>query len=136
MKLVRNSLLAVACLCLLPLTARAHHNGDPIGQLLEEAAQLNAIVQQSYLSPNVQDAVEHFVGDISLIEDCEMNPAPVPGFQGYPAQSCRGEVQHVLGAWNRVQRYLYDTTYDFPQVYQQYRNTQFALRNAINYMNR
>jgi hypothetical protein len=131
MKSARLSLAALACLCLLPLTASAHHEGDPIGALIDQTSALNLAVQQSWLSPNVKSAVQHFAGDINLIEGCEMLPSPVSDHQG---PSCRDEVQHVQAAWYRVQRYLYDTNFDFPHVYQHYLNTQYAVQNALAYM--
>ena len=133
MKLLKFIFLT-SCFSILPFAAQAHHQGDPIGDLLSQAQSLNYTAQSSWLQPNVKYAVEHFVSDISSIEDCVIY-SPY-GDHEDSGVSCRDEVYHVQGAWNTVARYLYDTNYDFPQVYNQYLQTQYAFQNAIRYMQR
>ncbi len=131
MNLTKSFVLALVC-SVLPLSAFAHHDGDPIGELMEEAATLDSVVQSSWIRPNVKYAVSHFVQDISPLDDCS-GLSPVADHQG---PSCRGEVAHVQMAWRRVGRYLYDTNFDFPQVYNQYLRTQTALQSALAFIGR
>jgi len=127
----------LSLLCALALTSsvvRAGH-GDPEGStgLLEyEAEQLEQIVNSSYLNYNVKRSVIDFAGSVHRLIEC-VNYGTRRIFHdhsdevGCPSQ-CTGELQYAQSAFAQVSRYLRDTQWDFPQVYNQWRRTHQVLR--------
>lgn len=112
------------------VTARADHNA-PLGSiraLHDQAHQLDNAVQYSYLSYRVKQVVSRLAYDVSRFYQCTGgNPADdhdlVPG-------TCYGPLRSIQQSFYQVDRYLYDTGYDYPYIYQQYRRVGSLLRSV------
>lgn len=127
-----------------------HGDLNPVARLRAEAQELNTIVQSSYIRYYVKSAVYRFARATDFLNAC-MNGSPWgrrgergdEPFSGRSdsnqsdeslepmdhgdAQRCELELRRVQDTWFPVERYLYDTNYDLPQVYYQYLETSEAL---------
>ncbi len=136
--------LNVAILSLLfALPAFADHgDGGGVARLHEDTHRLESIVQNSYLRYRVKLAVRRLTSEVSALFKCSGSDEPggdEPGGPGGgggepggpvhlsgtwdhvdPTGSCEAIEQRVRQAWYPVDRYLYDSYYDLPQVYQAY----------------
>ena len=117
--------------------------GSAVQQLYSEASRLNSQVQYSYLNTNVKVTVSRFANEVaSLANGCRpwgvavesANDGSIdvedhgnPSYPPYPGGSCAYQRDRVLQSWSQVERYLYDTYYDFPAVYDQYLRTRSAV---------
>ncbi|MBI1859853.1 MAG: hypothetical protein HYR96_02920 [Deltaproteobacteria bacterium] len=130
------------------LVAMAAHEGTPgsIGYLVGESAELNQMVQYSYLNYQVKSVVNDFdyrtrelqqcaqyrgrglnAGLIRLMDHVGGEFVDDHSGEGCPAE-CRFQLQNVQNSFRQVERFLYDTQRDFPQIFQQYLN----VRQAVN----
>ena len=130
--------LVVGFLVLLGMSAAtpalAGH-GDPMGSpglMLAEAQDLSDAVSTYGLRYNVQQAVFHFMTDVNKLADCVRGSArfvPQDHMEdvGVPRR-CGRALGHVRRQFQPVNRYLYDTQWDLPEVYEIYREVKVALR--------
>lgn len=127
--------MAMSGLFLMSGMAIADHN-DPVGSvgLLEhETAELEQVVRNSYLNYNVKSAVFQFSGASQQLVNCVRYEGrdltqDHTGEVGCPSV-CGRQLQNAQAAFRPVQRYLSDTQYDYPEVFQQFRQTGQALRS-------
>ena len=117
-------------------SAFADHTGGSIDALVSASRNLNQTVNYSYLRYHVKSAVYGFSNEVEQLDRC----ADGRGFErpelmdhgtndhtgGVPPQ-CQYQLNRVRASFSQVERYLYDTYYDFPQVYQAYQYTRSAL---------
>ena len=126
------------------VTAYADHSDDnPGSRLRAEAQELNVIVQQSWLRYQVKASVQRFAMQAERAGMCAGGSGePVDRIMGgepdgiikpldHGDGNCIYEIQMLRNVWIDVERYLYDTTYDFPQVYRQYIQTRRAVRDFL-----
>ena len=130
-----RAVLAVA-MCVGGSTAFADHQQPGQGQfggVVTEAGELNNVVQWSNLRPNVKQTVARFANtaaQLGYCGDAPLAPVSVELFDHGGGAGCANLVNQLRWQWNQVERYLYDTGYDYPQVYQSYLNTRAALQQA------
>jgi len=125
-----------------------HGSQNPAGHLRGETQELNSVVQRSWLNYNVKSAVQRFAMQANraaancgggfggnFAEATEQLIADHAGEITNPLDhnegNCGYEAQTLRNVWSEVERYLYDTTYDFPQVYSQYVETRQALYDFL-----
>ncbi|MEK6705114.1 MAG: hypothetical protein AABZ06_04950 [Bdellovibrionota bacterium] len=124
-----------------------HGDADPSSRLRAEARELNEIVQQSWLRYQVKASVQRFATQAEKAGLCAGGSGGLPGEPGdnilgnesseiikpldHSDGNCIYEIQMLRNVWVDVERYLYDTTYDFPHVYRQYVQTRQALRDFL-----
>ncbi len=134
--------LLAAALVLAP-AAFADHNdhpnppnpnpgGNEVQRLSSEAESLNSQVQWSSIHWSVKDSVTRFAQEVRELVSCERggNPSPVD-HNDHPG-NCGNQRQQVAQAFQPVERYLNDTMYDYPGIYQQYQRTAQAVRAVQN----
>lgn len=113
-----------------------HNDGGRYGNVRNRAYELNQVVQWSGLRWNVQNAVSRLAQSTSQLDDRfmvptqPMQPASLNRFDHNDGGSNNYVIQQIRSEWYEVERYLYDTNYDYPQVYRAYRNLRHALRQA------
>ena len=142
--------LALGTLLLaMPVTVYAHHSGsEAITRLHDDTNRLESVVQTSWLRYRVKSAVHRLSNEVSAYFQCSATEEPgddepggtgpggdEPGGTGpgpvgaNPSVStrdhtdpvdCESKEQQVRRAWSIVNRYLYDSYYDLPQVYEAY----------------
>ncbi len=105
-----------------------------VGLLLAYAQDLEQAVQYSSLQYNIKSVVFEFVHQVNHLADC-IRREPRPIFNGHiddigVVGSCRSEFYGVQSSFRSVERYLYDTNWDYPDIYNAYVSTRRAL-NAI-----
>ena len=117
----------------LSLSLFADHTGKPgsVGNLAGETDRLDRAVQYSSLNYNVKYAVSRFSQDVDRLHDCvdhsEINRDHTGTTNpGCPSQ-CSYYLNYARSSFQDVERYLYDTNFDYPQVYQAYRSAKYAL---------
>lgn len=132
--------LLTAALVLAPV-AYADHNDHPnppspggsaVQRLGSEAESLNSQVQWSSLAWQVKDTVTRFTQEVRELVSCEPGGSPSPLDHNDHPGNCRLQTQQVVQAFQPVERYLYDTMYDYPSVYRQYQRTAQAVREVQN----
>lgn len=122
--------LFVAALMFLAANANADHNSTigSVDRLAYEAEQLFNTVQYHPLNYAVKDSVFRFSQDTRQLEQCSRQFNP--GHAGC-SHNCRPYLDQVRRSFYQVDRYLIDTYYQFPQVYNQYNQTKVALDAVI-----
>jgi hypothetical protein len=123
------------------VSAFANHNGgggSPTDTLLQEANELNQIVSYSTLRWPVKSAVQSFDSAAQQLATCDDDDngqganatlhEPIEEPMHHNGDSCSFQLQNVLNTWSQVDRYLYDTNFDYPQVYNQYLSTRQAVQ--------
>lgn len=126
----------LSALALMAGVARADHS-DPegsVGRLHYEAELLEQVVNNSYLNYNVKRSVMAFAGSVNRLEQCVSSGARSllhdhTDEVGCPSQ-CLYQLQYARSLFAQVSRYLNDTQWDFPQVYNQWART-YQVLNAI-----
>lgn len=130
--MTRTLLLGLTALLLaLPAgIARADHEvpGGSIGRLHNDAHQLENVVRYSYLRYQVKQAVFRFVSDVSRLFVCTSGDEPRNDHNDHIGSGCSYALDNVGRSWYPVDRYLYDTYYDLPQVYYSYTRVRDDLR--------
>ena len=130
--------------CLIAFSASpafANHEGG--GSLQGAAAELNEQVQCSSLRYQVKYAVNFFAQQAArysaycgetmgmtqpMNHEGEGIIQPLDHNGG--GANCRYELRNVLRSWSLVERYLYDTNYDYPNIYNSYLETRAAVQEA------
>lgn len=111
-----------------------HNDGGRYDNVRDRAYELNQVVQWSGLRWHVREAVSRLVQSTSQLDDryiAPIQPASVHRFDHNEGGGSNSYViQQIRSEWYQVERYLYDTNYDYPQVYQSYRRLRHALRQA------
>jgi hypothetical protein len=112
----------------LPAPLLADHSGGTAGvaRLHNAVHQLDNHVRYSYLSPQVKQSVRRLVQEASMYYNC-VNRSPSPFGEHEPGRSCEYNEQRMLQVWYSVDRFLYDTYYDFPQVYRAYEQARYEI---------
>ena len=116
-----------------------HGGGGPYVSVSYEARQLNNVTQWSSLRPNVKQTVSRFAYTANELGNCDFdepgrhllvlaNSVEPNDHTGDPR--CQGLMNQLHWQWHQVEHFLYDTNYDYPQVYQAYIRTRDALNNA------
>lgn len=132
-----NRLYAIAlslfALSFVTPTAQADH-GMPVGSsgyVVYETRELNDLVQRSWLRYHVKSAVSRFAWDVEQLGRCVQAGRPIfndhledPGVPHF----CRHQLNQARRSFSSVDRYLWDTHYDFPRIYRVYAN----VRNGLN----
>ncbi len=137
-------IFAVSFLLPTTLALADHQGGDPTDRLATEAQELNSIVSWSSLRYNVKMSVSSFTGAAQQLASCrDGNPNNEPNSEkvessepsshsiedhGGGGNNCSYQLLRTLSSFSPVDRYLSDTYYDYPQVYQQY----LQVRDAVN----
>ncbi len=131
------AVLSVLCaFALMGGVARADHN-DPegsVGLLHYEAELLEQVVNNSYLNYNVKRTVMDFAASVGRLEQCvSFGSRSIihdhTGDVGCPSR-CSYQLQYARSTFAQTSRYLSDTQWDFPQVYNQWQRT-YRVLNAI-----
>ncbi|MBF0312148.1 MAG: hypothetical protein HQK50_06620 [Oligoflexia bacterium] len=120
----------------------ADHN-NPDGSFDEELAAtlqnaseaLNYQVQVSSLRVPVKASVAKFASEVSRLRYCSLltpSDDPIrPNLIIQPfdhnSDNCEYTLQKIRSAWMPVERYLYDTYYDYPHIYQRYLQVRQSL---------
>lgn len=134
---------------LIPLLALAlagpaiadHEGPGSLTTLLVEVHNLKQIVDYSPLRYAVKQAVVRFMLDAEGIDRCidgvgfphdsaddsVADDHVTDDHQGGVPDRCRYQLDVARSSFHPVERYLYDTSFDFPQVYQAYLRTRAAL---------
>lgn len=129
------SFASTLVLTLSAVSALAEHGEDgSYGTVVYEASRLHDTVQYSALGFRVKQAVARFHSMVHQLENCGAAPAqpnavPVGTFE-HGEDGCAMIASQVRRSWSVVERYLYDTYYDYPQVYAEYLQTRNALNRA------
>jgi hypothetical protein len=120
--------------CALALTssvASADHT-DPVGsvgRLEHESRELQREVSYTNLNYNVKRAVSDFDREVFELVNCvEFGFRDHTDHVGCP-QRCGYQLRRTQTSFQEVARYLRDTQYDYPYVYDQYQHTSRALRS-------
>lgn len=134
---------------LVGVVAVADHSSPSgsVARLQYETQELLQTVRYVGLNYNVQQAVNRFYYDVERLADCvrfnggrgvrntsfsKGDHLDGPDFRdhdelvGVPYQ-CRTNLDMARRSFTPVERYLYDTSYDYPQVYRSYMETREAL---------
>jgi hypothetical protein len=127
---------------LLPLiatSAKADHDSPmgSIGRLMYETTELQREVNYSWLRHHVKASVNRFTYDVQALFYCAQQgfrntalAAPRPDHTeevGCP-HWCRQQMARAQYSFDSVSRYLYDTNWDYPNVYRAWLHTQDAIR--------
>lgn len=115
--------------------AKADHDSPmgSVGLLLYESQHLNQEVRYSSLAYHVKDAVARFSQDVDYLAECvRHNVSNILDHLDEPGcpSRCYSYLDRTRQSFYSVDRYLYDTYYDYPHVYHAYTDTKRAL-NAI-----
>ncbi len=102
-----------------PLAAHAGHTvpDGSIDRLHQDAHNLNDRVQNSWLNYRVKRAVYTFTTEVSAFYKCVSSG---PHWDHTLPETCEHHFPRVWQTWYSVDRSLYDTSFDFPQVYNTY----------------
>jgi hypothetical protein len=132
---MQNSMrLASALSCLVSLafagslSARADVTLPPVGsvdRLVYDGLELNRLVQQSWLRPDIKQTSQGYAGNVSDLMTCARANAGL--------SSCGSSLQIVQANWLKVERRLNSTMYDYQSIYQQYvdaRRSLYGLQGA------
>ena len=129
---VRNYIASIGMFAAtLSTGAFAHHQGnDPIMNLRGESQRLNRTVYYTQLNSGVKNSVSRFARDVERLFRCaeggfNMTDHHEEG-QAVPPQ-CRHVLYRLQSDFRRVEYYLGDTQYDYPQVYEIYTDTRESL---------
>ncbi|MBI1861179.1 MAG: hypothetical protein HYR96_09710 [Deltaproteobacteria bacterium] len=99
-----------------------------VHELHEAAHQLEYEVRYTYLSYRVKQAVSRFTSNVVRFYTCVGgNPADDHETVG---TACYGPLRSAQQTFYPVERYLYDTYYDYPRVYQEYVRVKQLLRSV------
>lgn len=105
-----------------------------VGLLMTEAEELNQVVQYSTLGYSVKQAVSNFSYSVQQLVDCvRSNGRPVVNDHledPFCPESCSRQLQSTRYSFRIAERSLYDTNWDYPEVYRAYVSVRRAL-NAI-----
>jgi len=97
--------------------------GGTIRGLYNSAYQLQRSVQYSSLRYHVKNAVYRFANDVRQFVNCSNSGLPTWEHDSVP-ERCEYIIGNLHQRWYEVDRYLYDTYYDYPSVYRDYRQVQ------------
>ena len=103
----------------------AGHREDRL-RVSSSARLLDRTVSYSHISYRVKRAVSRFTRVAADLEYCKVDRFGEPGIKGH-GDDCHDVERSTRRLWSDVDYYLYDTQWDFPQIYSAYRNTQRAL---------
>jgi len=122
MKLLLVTLLGAMSLS---LPALADHDKDDFSALTSAASYLNSRVYNSSLSRRVKFSVSQFYNDISNLEYCALEDETdehlvEANFFDHDRDDCSRLIRDAVRSWHQVDRYLYDTDWDYPGVYRAY----------------
>ncbi len=113
------SLALLALALLLPAAVRADHTGAQVAARLHaDAHNLENVVRYAYLRYQVKQAVYNFTAQATALFQCASSQ-PRNGTWDHTGD-CEMYEQRVRQSFYPVDRYLYDTYYDLPYVYQAY----------------
>lgn len=119
MKKLLGSFIAVAL-----LFAGSVRADQGTQRLVYEAQRLDDLVRYSDLHYEVQRQVSQFRWDAESLADCDrFSHGPHGG------QDCNRELRQTQQSFNQAARYLSSTAGRYPQIYQQFRRTDQALRS-------
>lgn len=127
-----------------------NYGGGRVARLQRETHELQRVVSNSYLRYNVKQAVNEFAQQVRGLSRCSIRfdfnesrlndssenlkevetPTPID-IDVKPLdhnEDCQFQIRRVHQSWYEVDRYLYDTYYDYPRVYRQYQEVERALR--------
>ena len=112
-----------------PASLIADHTGGSAGvaRLLNTANQLQYQVNCSYLRPQVKQSVYRLVQEVNMYYNCAVRTPGLWDDHNPGTYSCEYNEQRVLQVWYSVDRFLSDTYYDFPQVYQAYQQMRYEI---------
>jgi len=115
-----------------------HQGGGGVDNLVQAARNLNQTVRYSSLRYAVKSSVYSFTYQVESLDRCidgarlirpeimDHEGANDHTGGGVPPQ-CQYQLNNVRNSFGPVDRYLNDTYYDYPQVYQAYQYAQSAL---------
>lgn len=113
---------------------RADHN-SPVGSvalLMAYTDDLERAVRYSSLNYNIQSSVYRFASDVDRLAECVRYGGPFDDHTENPGvpQQCRYQLDYARSSFSVVSRYLWDTNYEYPQVYHAWEHSRGAL-NAL-----
>ena len=142
MKLPKLITLSLVLSCHLS-TAWAEHDGpeEPKQALQEATSHLTNVVQRAYLRRVVKESVFRFSREVSQVSICpdldsdndtRNNALPIinsnASFLEHNDESaCTMQLEEIQRAFRPVERFLYDTYGDLPNVHEAYLETRRAL---------
>lgn len=145
--------LSLALISTVGTIARADHNeNDPSQKLVNESLELNQKVQRSNLRSAVKNSVNRFYIEVVRTTNCTANngglrdrsnidPSTLGtgggeiggiGTLDHREDDCQTEKTRLNAAWTPVERYLYDTYFDYYEIYQHYLSNREALHDFLN----
>lgn len=126
-------ILVVLCLYLKPALAD-HTANTNVSRLKQSSDRLYSEVYYSTLRYEVKQSVYRFTQDVNYLHRCVLSFPPAllrsdsqDDHTGNIPYACQSALYRVRSSFYPVERYLYDTQYDYPYVYRQYRQTRYAL---------
>jgi len=99
-----------------------------VERLERDTRDLNYAVSYSTLRYAVKQAVARFAYDVDRFVDCVHGGPHITDDHDLIPGNCEFDLHHVRRSWYPVERYLYDTYYDYPQVYRRYLRVRDDLR--------
>lgn len=122
---MRSVLLAIAlAVSSIGSVAIADHTlpAGSLARLQRDTYDLDRSVQYSTISYNVKRAVSRFAYDVNRFVACtgqreQRDHDLIP-------EHCEYVLDQVHYSWYPVERYLYDTNYDYPYIYYRYLNVR------------
>ena len=117
-----------------------NHGQEGYSRVINEVSNLNNLVQSSWLQSGIKQTVSRFHASVHQLDMCggnqfQFNPAfeliaPMDHGGDSGGYDCQNLINRLRWQWREVDRYLYDTNYDFPNVHQAYHETKDALVDA------
>ncbi len=119
---LRNLVLVLFAAATLHFTsALADHTlpSGSIARLKRDTYDLGRAVQYSTIAYQVKSAFSRFSYDVSRFISC-VQQRPQERDHDLIPSSCEYDLDRLHSSWYPVERYLYDTNYDYPNVYYRY----------------
>ena len=149
---IKSFLVLLVAIAWTPIALADHPDDPPRGggamALYNASENLERTVRWSGISWRVVSAVNYFGSNVHRFYQCsrfgdgDLEPNEVvmdqpeerivdqPDFEHPDEGNCRSQMNSVQGAWYQVDRYLYDTNWDYPQVYRAYMRVRRALNRV------
>lgn len=99
-----------------------------LGRLRQDTARLDSTVRYSTLRYDVKLAVSRFAYDVERFVQCSQFRGENRDHDLIP-EHCEQDMHQVHYSFYSVDRFLYDTYYDYPQVYRVYTTVKNDLRS-------
>lgn len=127
--ITKNSLSVFFLVFLYGTLALADHTlpSGSLARLARDTYSLDSSVRYSSLRYEVKMAVSRFAYDVERFIRCTQN-GPITRDHDLIPESCEYDLHQVQRSFYPVDRYLYDTYYDYPHVYRNYVSVRNDMR--------